>query len=70
MEDLILRTSEDVNARYGDNITDKTAIDKRFAHYEEKRRAKLDHLKKIRGEVVDEESKGTWNSQSVTLLVH
>ena len=34
MEDLIVRTAEDVNARYGDNVTEKHAIDKRFAHYE------------------------------------
>lgn len=68
IDDLVSRSAEDVNTRYGDHITEKALIDKRHAHYEEKRVAKLDILKKVRAEVLDEESKGTWNSQSVTLL--
>jgi len=68
IDDLVCRNAEDVNARYGDHITEKALIDKRYDHYEEKRVAKLDILKKVRSEVLDEESKGAWNSQSVTLL--
>ena len=33
MEDLVTKTPEDVNAKYGDNINDQGLIDKRFAHY-------------------------------------
>lgn len=66
IDDLVSRSAEDVNTRYGDHITEKALIDKRHAHYEEKRVAKLDILKKVRAEVLDEESKGTWNSQSKT----
>lgn len=67
LEDLVVRTPEDINSKYNDNITDKELISKRVEHYEEKRKAKLDILRKVRAEVVDEESKGMWNSQSVTL---
>lgn len=66
-EDLLARSPEEINAKYGDNITEKALIDKRVAHHEEKRRAKLDHLKAVRAEVVEEESKGLWNSQNVTI---
>lgn len=66
-EDLTIRTPEDINAKYGDNITDKDMIEKRVAHYEEKRKAKIEILHRVRGEVVEEEAKGVWNSQSVTL---
>jgi hypothetical protein len=69
IDDLVVKTSEEVNAKYGDNIHDKALVDKRFAHYEEKRAAKLDILKKVRAEVLDEEAKGIWNSQSVTLVI-
>lgn len=41
-------------------------IEKRHQHYEEKRIGKLDILKKVRAEVVEEEAKGTWNSQNKT----
>lgn len=44
-------------------------IEKRHQHYEEKRIGKLDILKKVRAEVVEEEAKGTWNSQNVTLSI-
>lgn len=33
IDDLVVKTAEDVNAKYGDNITEKALIDKRFAHY-------------------------------------
>lgn len=66
-DDLLLRTPEEINAKYGDGITDKALIDKRVAHHEEKRKAKIDHLRMVRAEVVEEEQKGLWNSQSVTL---
>jgi len=53
VEDLIVRTPEDVNTKYNDNIHDKELIEKRHQHYEEKRKGKLDVLKKVRAEVVD-----------------
>jgi hypothetical protein len=66
---LIVKTPEEVNTKYNDNIHDKELIQKRHEHYEEKRRGRLDLLKKVRAEVVDEEAKGTWNSQNVTLSI-
>lgn len=51
-DDLLVRSPEEINAKYGDNITEKALIDKRVAHHEEKRRAKLDHLRAVRAEVV------------------
>jgi hypothetical protein len=33
-EDLIVRTAEEVNNKYADNVTDRALIDKRLAHYE------------------------------------
>ena len=38
-------------------------------NYEEKRVNKIDILKKVRAEVNDDESKGIWNSQNVTLQI-
>lgn len=67
LEDLLVRTPEEINAKYGDGITEKALIEKRVAHHEEKRRAKLEHLRAVRGEVVEEEQRGVWNSQSVTM---
>lgn len=66
LDDLIVRNADDINTKYGDNITDKALIEKRVIHYEEKRKGKLDLLKKVRIEVLDDESKGVWNSQNVT----
>jgi hypothetical protein len=66
-DDLFLRSPEEINAKYGDGITEKALIDKRVTHHEEKRRAKLEHLRAVRAEVVEEEGKGLWNSQNVTL---
>jgi hypothetical protein len=51
-DDLLGRSPEEINAKYGDNITEKALIDKRVAHHEEKRRAKLSHLRAVRSEVV------------------
>lgn len=69
LDDLIIRNADDINTKYGDNITDKNLIEKRVIHYEEKRRAKIDLLKKVRIEVLDDESKGVWNSQNVTINI-
>ena len=55
--------------KYNDNIHDKELIEKRHEHYEEKRKERLNVLKKVRAEVVEEEAKGTWNSQNVTLSI-
>lgn len=66
-EDLLVRSPEEINAKYGDGVSEKALIEKRVAHHEEKRRAKLDHLRTVRAEVAEEEQKGLWNSQSVTL---
>lgn len=66
---MIAKTPEEVNTKYNDNIHDKELIEKRHEHYEEKRRGRLDLLKKVRAEVVEEEAKGTWNSQNVTLSI-
>jgi hypothetical protein len=66
-EDLIVVSPEEINSKYGDGITDKTLIDKRVAHHEEKRKAKIDHLRHVRAEVIEEEQKGLWNSQNVTI---
>jgi hypothetical protein len=65
-EDLVVRTADDINSKYGDTVTDKHLIEKRVQHYEEKRRAKIDILRKTRAEVVEEEGKGLWNANSVT----
>lgn len=32
-EDLIVRTADDINSKYQDNVTDKTLIEKRVIHY-------------------------------------
>jgi hypothetical protein len=64
-----VRSSEDINAKYGDGVTDKNLIEKRVLHYEEKRKAKIDLLRQTRGEVVDEEQKGFWNANSVTFVI-
>jgi hypothetical protein len=66
VEDLVVRTAEDINSKYGDTVTDKHLIEKRVQHYEEKRRAKMEILRKARAEVVEEEGKGVWNANSVT----
>jgi hypothetical protein len=42
-----------VNSKYGDNVVDLALINKRLAHYDEKRKAKLAHLKEVRAEVLD-----------------
>jgi hypothetical protein len=34
IEDLVQRTAEDINTKYGDNITDKNLIEKRLIHYD------------------------------------
>lgn len=54
IEDLLVRSPEDINAKYADGVTDKNLIEKRVLHYEEKRKAKIDMLRQTRGEVVDE----------------
>lgn len=33
IEDLLQRTADDINTKYGDNITDKALIEKRLIHY-------------------------------------
>lgn len=33
-EDLLVRTPEEINSKYGDGINDKALIDKRVAHHE------------------------------------
>jgi hypothetical protein len=69
LDDLLLKSPEEINAKYADGISDKALIDKRVAHHEEKRRANLNHLKVVRGGVVEEEQKGMWNSQNVTVCL-
>ncbi len=32
-EDLLLRSAEEINAKYGDGITEKALIEKRVAHH-------------------------------------
>ena len=54
LEDLIIKTPEDINEKYGDGITEKSLIEKRVVHYEEKRKAKIDYLRKARIEVLEE----------------
>ena len=34
IENLVQRTAEDINTKYGDNITDKNLIEKRLIHYD------------------------------------
>lgn len=65
-DDLLVRSAEEINAKYGDGITEKALIEKRVAHHEEKRKAKLQHLKAVRAEVLEDEGRGLWNSQNVT----
>lgn len=34
LEDLLLRTADDINSKYGDHLTDPQLIQKRVDHYE------------------------------------
>lgn len=49
-----MRSAEDINAKYNDGVTDKNLIEKRVLHYEEKRKAKIDMLRQMRSEVIEE----------------
>ena len=54
VDDLLIKTPEEINAKYGDVVTDKQLLEKRVGHHEEKRRSRIDQLKQMREQVVDE----------------
>lgn len=62
---IIKKTPEQINADYGDLISNENIIQKRFMHAEEKRMAKLEELKNLRRVIVADEENGTWNANKV-----
>ena len=61
VEDLLAKTAEEVHNKYGGPPIEKSLLEKRIAHEEEKRKHKLAFLKETRKQVIEEEGKGVWS---------
>lgn len=53
IDDLRIKSIEEINSKYNDNVTDAGLLKKRHDHYEEKRKEKISTLKKVRNDVVE-----------------
>lgn len=52
LDDLRVKSIEEINLKYNDNVTDVGLLKKRLEHYEDKRKEKILTLKKVRNDVV------------------
>lgn len=68
LDDIGSRSIEEVSHMYNDQETDKAMLEKRWQHYEAKRTSRINELRQLRLQVIDEEKKGFW-SPNVCFLI-